>query len=71
MAEFCFDCINRYKGHSLNKKDFIISKDFTICEGCGEMKQVVIGKKQRYPIPEGMHTYFSIVIITELFRLII
>ena len=50
MAEFCLDCFNKRNDTNYTKKDFIISKDLGLCEGCGELKQVVIAKR-------GIHYY--------------
>lgn len=45
MAEFCLDCLNRISKTNYTEKDFALSKYLELCEGCGEMKKVVTGKK--------------------------
>ena len=45
MAEFCLDCLIRISKSNYTEKDFTLSKYLDLCEGCGEMKKVVIGKK--------------------------
>ena len=41
MAEFCFECLCELDETNYKKRDFIISKDLDLCEGCGEWKHVV------------------------------
>lgn len=48
MAEFCVDCINRINNTNYSKRSFIISKDLDLCEGCGELKRVVIARRSIY-----------------------
>ncbi|MBQ8836263.1 MAG: hypothetical protein IJ002_01985 [Clostridia bacterium] len=49
MAEFCEKCYEEMFG-DLNKKPAkkILSKELELCEGCGEMKHVVVGEKGVY-----------------------
>ena len=41
MADFCFECWNRLNENQCRKKDFVLSKDTDLCEGCGKYKQVI------------------------------
>ncbi len=41
MAEFCLECLRELDEINYKEKDFIISKDLDLCEGCGEWKHVV------------------------------
>jgi len=47
MAEFCLDCWNKLNHIHLTEEDVILSKDLDLCEGCEEMKQVIIKYKER------------------------
>jgi hypothetical protein len=38
----CLDCLNRITGTANSPKKYIISKDFDLCEECGQMKPVII-----------------------------
>lgn len=46
MAEFCLDCFNKYvlpDGYrKRTEKDVTLSDEPELCEGCGEMKHVVL-----------------------------
>jgi hypothetical protein len=42
MAEFCLDCWNKMNNSSLTNIDVKISKYLDLCEGCGEIKNVII-----------------------------
>lgn len=46
MAEFCLECFNEYvlpDGYRKRKeKDVTLSKELELCEGCGELKHVVV-----------------------------
>lgn len=48
MADFCLDCWNRINETSESEKEYIISKDLSFCEGCGEFKKVIICKRKAY-----------------------
>lgn len=42
MAEFCLECWNWLNRRNDPEKDYIISKDLDLCEGCGEWKHVIV-----------------------------
>lgn len=44
MAEFCLDCYNKYfaDGDERKEDSLTVSAHLELCEGCGEMKQVVL-----------------------------
>ena len=48
MAEFCLECWNRINETQDDEKKYIISKDFGLCEGCGEWKPVIIAERRSY-----------------------
>lgn len=41
MAEFCLECWNKLNGAKYTEGDFILAKERTLCEGCGEWKRVI------------------------------
>ncbi|MBS1474053.1 hypothetical protein [Massiliimalia massiliensis] len=48
MAEFCLECWNWLNRRNDPEKDYIISKDLDLCEGCGEWKHVIVMKRERF-----------------------
>ena len=45
MAEFCLDCWNKLNQKKLTERDVVLSRDYDLCEGCGEFCRVVEGKR--------------------------
>ena len=57
MAEYCVDCWNEINETNDPPKKFILSRYPELCEGCEEMKRVVITTR-RFPfIPLWMHIF--------------
>jgi len=54
MAEFCLDCWNKLMETNDPPEKYIISRDLDLCEGCGEMKPVIIAIRKRYIIKEWL-----------------
>lgn len=48
MAMFCLECWNRINETEDSSQKYIISKELDLCEGCGELKQVIIAKRKFY-----------------------
>lgn len=48
MAEFCLECLNKMYGRNDSTKKYIISKEYDLCEGCGEWKNVVVAERKSY-----------------------
>lgn len=48
MAEFCLKCWNKLNERNDSAKKYIMSKDFDLCEGCGECKRVIIAERKVY-----------------------
>ena len=48
MAEFCLDCWNRINGTNDGKMKYVLSKDLDLCEGCGELKPVIVAERYYY-----------------------
>lgn len=46
MAEFCVECWNELNGTKYSESDFILSEDLDLCEGCGELKKVIISERE-------------------------
>lgn len=46
MAEFCVDCWNELNDSNNSEKDFILSEHLDLCEGCGELKNVIIIERE-------------------------
>lgn len=45
MAEFCLDCWNKLNGGDLTERDVVLSREYDLCEGCGELCRVVEGER--------------------------
>ena len=58
MAAFCSDCLNRMNKTNKSEKQYIISKHTELCEGCGELKRVVIAKRGNFFL--RVFSYFMI-----------
>ncbi len=41
MAEFCLECWNRLNKTKKKPEDVTLTRYLDLCEGCGEMKQVI------------------------------
>ena len=47
MAEFCLECLNRMNDTALDERDVMVSKELNFCEGCGQVKHVVIWRRKK------------------------
>lgn len=45
MAEFCLDCWNRMHRTHGTERDYVLSREYDLCEGCGEFRRVVEGER--------------------------
>ena len=52
MSELCLNCLNKLMETNDTEKKYIISKEFDLCEECGEWKPVIISMKLRYMIQD-------------------
>ncbi len=59
MAEFCFKCLKEISSENLSEKNFVLSKDLYLCEGCGKYKKVVVKYKRRFRFPKLRYKIFS------------
>lgn len=46
MAEFCVKCWNELNGTDNTESNFILSENLDLCEGCGELKKVIIKERK-------------------------
>lgn len=46
MAEFCLDCWNRLNHTSYTERDFILSEELELCEGCAKFKQIILAERK-------------------------
>ena len=46
MAKFCLDCWNKLNNTKHKASKYVISKELELCEGCGEMKNVVVCERR-------------------------
>ena len=47
VAEFCLDCWNKINHTKLTEEDIIIDDEMDLCEGCGELKYVIIKYRKK------------------------
>ena len=48
MAEFCVSCWNELNGTDYPEGAYVLSWDYELCEGCGEYKRVIVGRRRHY-----------------------
>ena len=48
VANFCLDCWNKLNGTNDTQRKYVMSDGLSLCEECGEMKQVIEGYKSAY-----------------------
>lgn len=58
MAEFCLDCWNNLNETNDSKKKYILSKDYDLCECCGQWKSVIIMERKSYFIHKLKYLIF-------------
>ena len=46
MAEFCLDCWNRLNHTSYTERDFILSEELELCEGCAKFKPIILAERK-------------------------
>ena len=46
MAEFCLDCWNKMNGTKDTERDWILSDELDLCEGCGAWKAVIVTQRR-------------------------
>ena len=48
MAEFCVSCWNELNETDYPEEAYVLSWDYTLCEGCGEYKRVIVAQRRHY-----------------------
>jgi len=48
MAEFCLPCWNALNNTKSTRIRYIVSKEYTLCEGCGEARRVIAASRIHY-----------------------
>ncbi len=41
MAEFCLECWNRINGFHKTERDYVLSEELDLWEGCGQFRRVI------------------------------
>ena len=52
MANYCFDCWNEINERNTPKKMYVLSRDLDLCEGCRQLKPVIVRLRMRYIIKD-------------------
>lgn len=55
MAEFCLDCWNRINHREDTKRDWILSEELDLCEGCGTRRQVIVAPRKHKLLYDLLH----------------
>ena len=50
MAEFCLNCLNKMDNTQATERDYILSNELDLCEGCGQWKRVVVRERDLKPL---------------------
>jgi len=63
MAEFCLECWNRINNTKHKKRQYIMSDYLDLCEGCGQMKQVILVHRASYWRRKFIHIFFPVLVV--------
>ncbi len=50
MAEFCLDCWNRINESHDTEKDWVLSEEPELCEGCGNYVPVIVTQRKGFSL---------------------
>lgn len=50
MAEFCLSCWNRLNGFHKTERDYVLSDEYDLCEGCRQYRRVIKCKRRFKPL---------------------
>lgn len=50
MAEFCLDCWNRMNESHDTEKDWVLSEEPELCEGCGNYVPVIVTERKGFSL---------------------
>ena len=45
MAEFCLDCWNQINHRRDTERNWVLSKEPDLCEGCGQWRRVIVAPR--------------------------
>lgn len=57
MAEFCLDCWNRINKCNDTERDWILSRELDLCEGCGAWKPVLVIRRRHKLLYDLLHLW--------------
>ena len=57
MANFCLDCWNDINETNTQEKMYILSRDFDLCEDCGQQKHIIVRVRMRYIIKDILQNW--------------
>ena len=60
MAEFCLECWNKLNEVNDTPRRYVISREYDLCEGCGEYKQVIIKERLWSMLQKNFIEYISL-----------
>lgn len=66
MAEFCLKCWNEINGANDPPRKYIISKDFDLCEGCGEWTHVIVMERKYFYLRKLRSSFFLFCVISAM-----
>lgn len=49
MSEYCVECYLKEVAPGVNEKELLVSKEGEFCEGCNEIKQIVLSQEDKSP----------------------
>ena len=70
MAEFCLECWNKMNGTRHSKRKYVLSKDLDLCEGCGQLKHVIIMERSGYYMHNSEYIFLPFIIIYGIIHFI-
>ena len=71
MAEFCLECWNKLNNSHYSEKKYIISDYLDLCEGCGELKPVIVIERKACFMHKFRYFIFPVKIIYVLCKLVL
>lgn len=55
MAEFCLDCWNKLNGTQDTQREWLLSEELDLCEGCGQWKHVIVKAREHKSLYDLFH----------------
>lgn len=70
MAEYCYECFKKYVCDddfpAKEENEYIYSDELELCEGCGELKKVVIVEKNPYNLGKTGYFFYKLYNILKI-----